>query len=72
MWIARFVALLAIAPPSEWKCTSAPAFAKVETARSGRFTAATWKLDPAPALLLRGEPQLRLTDIRGSATASSK
>eukprot|EP00969_Alexandrium_andersonii_P315780 13952718-Alexandrium_andersonii.AAC.1 len=31
-------------PPSELKCTSLPALVKVETASSGRFTAATWNL----------------------------
>eukprot|EP00969_Alexandrium_andersonii_P195054 8616618-Alexandrium_andersonii.AAC.1 len=42
--MARLVALLAIAPLSEWKRTSLPAFVKVETASSGSFTAATWNL----------------------------
>eukprot|EP00969_Alexandrium_andersonii_P366073 15467625-Alexandrium_andersonii.AAC.1 len=42
--IVHCVLRFTIRPPVEVKCTSSPAFARVLTARSGRFTSATWKV----------------------------
>eukprot|EP00969_Alexandrium_andersonii_P182827 8078710-Alexandrium_andersonii.AAC.1 len=42
--IARCVLRFAFLPPVGAKHTSFPAFARMRTARSGRFTSATWKV----------------------------